>query len=227
LDKPSQVFGVGLNYQFLIVPQFFLKAFLRAAKSDDHNPYRHGFGAHFLRRKGNLDIVVRLMFGFMMSKSDDGNWLGRGHDWDELDYTEFHDLNFLWADVTFIYNWEIFKNFYIGAGGGIGLGWVMGKVYTTESYYEGTPGSPCSGSNYDNCRQCHPSGVSCSSNSCPRDGLKTHPNREKAKVPPVLPALNGVLSLRYDIWRHLSARLTTGIFLPGMWMMDMSVEWLF
>jgi hypothetical protein len=227
-DKPAVLYGVGLDYQFLIVPQFFLKAFLKAAKSDDHNLYRHGFGAHFVRRKGNLDMVVRLMFGFFMSSQDDGNWLGRGHGFDEIDYTEFQDLNFLWADITFIYNWEIAKNLYFGAGGGIGLGWVMGQVHTTESYANGTPGSPCSSTNYDDCSICRP--ISGCASNCTADGCdidKSCPSREKEKVPPVLPALNGVVSLRYDIWRHTSVRLNTGIFLPGFWMMNLSAEWVF
>lgn len=220
LQKPSTLYGIGLNYQFLIVPQFFLKAFLRAAKSDDHNLYRHGFGAHFVRRKKNLDIVVRLMMGFMMSEKDDGNYLGRGHEWDETDYTEFHDLNFLWADVTFIYNWEVAKNFYLGAGGGIGLGWVMGKIYTTAS-------TGCTSSNYDDCTLCRPTNSTCTTSNCDRDSIKQHPDREKAKVPPVLPALNGVFSMRYDIFRHLSARVQAGIFLPGFFMTNVSLEYLF
>lgn len=227
-EPPAAQYGVGLDYQFLIVPQFFLKAFLRAAKSDDHNLYRHGFGAHFIRRKGNLDMIVRVMFGFMMSEDDDGNWLGRGHGFDEVDYTEFHDLNFLWADISFIYNWEVARNLYVGLGGGIGLGWVMGDIYTTESYTNGTVGNPCTSSNFDDCSQCHPAGVTgCTPDGCPRSELKGHPNREKEKVPPVLPALNGVFSLRYDIWRHTSVRLNTGIFLPGFWMTNVTVEWMF
>ncbi len=219
-DRPSTLYGIGLNYQLLVVPQFFLKAFLRAAKSNSHHLYRHGFGAHFVRRKKNLDMIVRLMFGFMMSEKDDGNYLGRGHDWDEVDYTEFHNLNFLWADITFIYNWEVAKNFYLGVGGGIGLGWVMGKVYTTGS--EG-----CTSSNYDNCTACRPAGAVCTSSKCDRDSFRNNPDREKARVPPVLPALNGVFSMRYDIWRHMSARVQTGIFLPGFWTTNVSVEWVF
>lgn len=221
LDTPSTLYGVGLNYQLLVVPQFFLKAFLRAAKSNSHHLYRHGFGAHFVRRKKNLDMIVRLMMGFMMSEKDDGNYLGRGHEWNEVDYTEFHNLNFLWADVTFIYNWEVAKNFHLGLGGGIGLGWVMGKVYTTGS--EG-----CTSSNYDDCTACRPAGADCTSSKCTRDSLKTNDaNREKARVPPVLPAINGVFSMRYDIWRHMSARVQTGIFLPGFWMTNVSLEWVF
>lgn len=225
--KPSVLWTVGANYQFLIVPHFLLAGFLEAAKSPSHNLYRHGFGLHFSRRKKALDMVVRLMFGFMMSSSDDGNWLGKGHDWNELDYTEFHDLNFLWADVTFIYNWEVAKNFFLGVGGGIGLGWVMGKVYTTPSSLNGT-GTPCDRSNYDNCSQCHPSGAQCSSGSCGRASLINNPDREKSgSIPPVLPALNGVFSMRYDFWRHMSARFNTGIFLPGFFSFELSLEWIF
>jgi len=227
VHKPTVRYGVGLNYQFLIVPQFFLHAFTEAAKSSGHNLYRHTFGAHFVRRKKNLDIIVRLMFGFMMGSSDDGNWLGRGHEWDELDYTEFHNLNFLWADATFIYHWEVAKGLFLGLGGGIGLGWVMGSVYTTSSSLNGT-GAPCNGSNYSNCSQCHPSGAVCDKNGCRRSSLENNPDRDKSnKIPPVLPALNGVFSVRYDFWRHMSARLSTGIFLPGLWSLETSVEWVF
>ncbi len=226
-SAPSVLWTLGANYQFLIVPHFLLAGFLEAAKSPSHSLYKHGFGLHFSRRKKALDMVVRLMFGFMMGSGDDGNWLGKDHDWNELDYTEFHDLNFLWADVTFIYNWEVAKNFYLGVGGGIGLGWVMGKVYTTPSSLNGT-GTPCDSSNYSDCSQCHPSGAQCSSSSCKRASLVNNPDREKSgSVPPVLPALNGVFSMRYDFWRHMSARLNTGIFLPGFFSFDLSLEWIF
>ncbi len=226
-SRKTVFYGVGANYQFLIVPQFFLKAFLEAAKSPDHNLFRHTFGLHFVRRKKSLDMVVRLMFGFMMGSQDNGNWLGRGHDWNELDYTEFHDLNFLWADVSFIYHWEVAPKFFLGVGGGVGLGWVMGSIYTTPSSLQGT-GAPCDSSNYDDCSVCHPSGVTCSKSGCPVSELERNPDREKSgKVPPVLPALNGVFSMRYDFWRHMSARLNTGIFLPGFWSFELSVEWVF
>lgn len=227
-SKTSAYYGVGANYQFLIMPQFFLKAFLQAAKSNNHNFYLHAAGAHFIRRKGGLDIIVRVMFGpKWMTEKDDGNWLGRGHDWDELDYTEFHDLQYLWADVSFVYNWQLAKGFYIGAGGGVGLGVVFGKVYTTHSSYEGGS-TDCSSSNYSNCSLCHPSGARCDKNGCERSSIVNNPDREKSKdVPPVLPNLHGVLSFRYDIWRHTSVRLGTGIYLPGFWFMDLSVSWIF
>ncbi len=225
--KPEVLWTLGANYQFLIIPHFLLGAFLEAAKSPNHNLYRHGFGLHFSRRKKALDMVVRLMFGFMLSSKDDGNWLGKGHDWDELDYTEFHDLNFLWADITFIYNWEVAPHFFLGVGGGVGLGWVMGKVYTTPSSLNGT-GTPCDSTNYKDCSTCHPSGAQCSSGSCDRASLVNNPDREKSgNVPPAMIALNGVFSMRYDFWRHMSARFNTGIFLPGFFSFELSLEWIF
>ena len=216
---PKVMYGLGASGMFNIVPHFFLRAFLEAAKSPSYGMYQPAFGIHFVRRKGLMDMTVRVMFGFY--DLADGNYLGRGHDFDETDYTEFHDMNFLWADITWTWHTRLAKRFYLAYGAGIGIGWVTGSVYTT-------PSEGCTRDNYGDARDCKPSGLICDKDGCDRADLKTHPLREKeGSVPPVLPAINALIGLRYDFFRHLSMRFDTGIFLPGFWYVQLGLTAMF
>jgi hypothetical protein len=216
---PKVMYGLGISGMYNLVPHFFLRAFLEAAKSPDYGMYQPAFGIHFVRRKGLMDMTIRVMFGFY--DLADGNYLGRGHGFDETDYTEFHDMNFLWADITWTWHTRLVHRLYLAYGAGIGIGWVTGSVYTT-------PSENCSRDNYGDARDCKPQGLSCDKDGCDRADLKAHPLREKEdSVPPVLPAINALIGLRYDFFRHLSARLDTGIFLPGFWYVQLGVTAMF
>ncbi len=216
------MYGLGLSGGMNIVPQFFLHAFTKAAVRKTYNIYDLAAGIHFVRRKKLMDMTVRVMFGHY--GISDGNWLGRGdHTFAETDYTEFHNMNFLWADVTWTWHTRLARHFYLSYGVGIGLGWVMGKVYTT-------PSEGCTPDNYYRTDMCRPSGLpvdACDGNTCSREALASHPQREREKVPPVLPAINGTIGLRYDIFRHMSVKLETGIFLPGFWFWQLGATFFF
>jgi len=216
---PEVMHGVGASFMYNIVPHFFLSAFTEGAKNKSYGLYQPAFGIHYVRRKKSMDMTVRVMFGFY--HLEDGNWLGRGHDWSETDYTEFHNMNFLWADVTWTWHTRLAKRFYLAYGAGIGLGWVTGTVYTTKS-------SGCTKDNYGDARVCHPPQLinQCTKDGCPRDALKDLHEKEKS-VPPVLPAITGLIGLRYDFFRHLSGRLDTGIFLPGFWYVQIGLTAMF
>ena len=219
----SVMYGLGASAILNIVPQFMLHAFTKAAVNDKYNVYPWAAGIHFVRRKKLLDMTVRVMFGHYGLR--DGNWLGANHNFDETDYTEFHNMNFLWADITWTWHTRIAKGFYLSYGVGIGIGGVIGKVYTT-------PSIGCTSDNYSNVRQgsgCAPSlPAVCDGRSCTRDSLATHPMREQEKsVPPVLPAINGTIGFRYDIFRHMSIKLDTGLFVPGFFFFQLSTTFFF
>ncbi|MFH2007320.1 MAG: hypothetical protein ABI333_12085 [bacterium] len=215
---PKVMYGLGASFQFNIVPQFFLRAFTKAAKNKDFGVYKPAVGIHFVRRKKLMDMTIRVAFGWFMDKKADGNWLGAGHEWSETDYTEFHNMNFLWADISWTWHTRLAKQFYLAYGTGIGIGWVMGKVYTTNSGSSGQCGD--SYSDPSTCRPPDPPGgtpLVCTRDGCTRESLATHPDRQQEKsVPPVLPAINGHIGLRYDFFRHLSMKIEFGIFLPGL-----------
>jgi hypothetical protein len=217
------MYGLGASFMYNFVPQFMLRAFLEAAKSSNYGVYQPAFGIHFVRRKALMDMTIRVMFGFY--DIADGNWLGRGHEFNETDYTEFHDMNFLWADITWTWHTRLAKQFYLAYGAGIGIGWVTGSVYTT-------PSLNCSKDNYGDARLCSPWGSSpttpCTKDGCPRSSLAGFPTREKEKaVPPVLPAINALIGLRYDFFRHLSMRFDTGIFVPGFFYVQLGLTGMF
>lgn len=211
---PTVMYGLGASFMLNIVPQFMLGAFTEAAVNKKYNVYPMAAAIHFVRRKKMLDMKVRVAFGYYGIR--DGNWLGANHDWSEVDYTEFHNVNFLWADVTWTWHTKLAKRFYLAYGVGIGIGWVMGKVYTT-------PSMGCTSSNYHDTRLCKPDNAVCDGSSCTRESLATLTLREREKsVPPVLPAINGHIGLRYDIFRHLSITFDTGLFLPGFFFFQLS-----
>lgn len=215
---PKVMYGLGVSVMYNMVPQFMLRAFLEAAKSKNYGVYQPAFGIHFVRRKALMDMTIRVMFGFYGIA--DGNWLGRGHEFDETDYTEFHDMNYLWADITWTWHTRLAKQLYLAYGAGIGLGWVTGKVYTTPSY-------GCTKDNYSDARQCTPLTVVCTKDGCSREDLAGHPDREKEKVPPVLPAINALIGLRWDIFRHMTMRFDTGIFVPGFFYVQLGLTAMF
>lgn len=217
---PTVMYGLGASFMLNIVPQFMLGAFTEAAVNKKYHVYPWAAGIHFVRRKKLLDMTVRVMFGHYGLR--DGNWLGANHSFDETDYTEFHNMNFLWADITWTWHTRIAKGFYLSYGVGIGIGGVLGKVYTT-------PSIGCTSSNYHDTRACAPSVPAiCDGRSCTRDSLATHPLREQEKsVPPVLPAINGTIGFRYDIFRHMSIKFDTGLFLPGFFFFQLSTTFFF
>jgi len=216
---PTVMYGLGASFMMNIVPQFMLGAFTEAAVNKKYSVYPWAAGIHFVRRKKLLDMTVRVMFGHYGIR--DGNWLGANHDFSETDYTEFHNMNFLWADVTWTWHTKLAKNFYLAYGVGIGIGWVMGKVYTT-------PSLGCTSSNYSDTRACKPDLAVCDGRSCTRASLAGNLLREQEKsVPPVLPAINGHIGLRYDIFRHMSIKLDTGLFLPGFFFFQFSTTFFF
>ncbi len=211
---PTVMYGLGASFMMNIVPQFLLGAFTEAAVNSKYHVYPMSGGLHFVRRKKLLDMTVRVMFGHY--GISDGNWLGANHDFSETDYMEFHNMNFLWADITWTWHTRLAKRFYLAYGVGIGIGWVMGKAYST-------PSSGCTADNYHDTRLCAPVPADCDGTTCTRESLANHPLREQEKIPPVLPAVSGVIGLRYDFFRHLSMKFDTGIFLPGFWYFQLSL----
>jgi hypothetical protein len=209
---PEVMYGLGVTGMFNIFPHALLAAFTEAAKNKSFNAYSWAAGLQFVRRKKLMDMTVRVMFSSY--RISDGNWLGKGHDFSEMDYTEFHNMMFVFADITWTWHTRLAKQFYLAYGAGIGVGYMPGKVYTT-------PSTGCTRENYGDARLCQPSGLpvgSCTKDGCARSALEAHPLREREKsVPPVLPALNALIGLRYDFFRHLSMRFDTGLFLPGFW----------
>jgi hypothetical protein len=219
-EWPEKMYGIGVVGNYNIFPQALLRAFTLAAKEKNFHVHSWAAGLQFVVRwLKKADVTVRLMFQSYGLK--DGNWLGSGHDWDEMDYTEFHTMNFLFMDVSGTGYTKLAKQFYLAYGGGVGLGWVMGKVYTSSSYTNGIAGSACSRSNYSDPSQCHPVGVTCSKGGCKQSDLTSQ--HEKEAVPPAMAALNLHLGLRYDFFRHLSMKFETGLFLPGFWYFQLAL----
>lgn len=198
-------FGFGVEFRQNMVPEFFLNLFMRAA----HEVNTPSYAMKFIYRTKNTDVIIK--GSYWAINAPDGNWMGIGHDWEDMEYTEFKDFRFAWGQVNVMWNQPLITGLYFIYGGGIGAGAVMGDIYTTPAYN-------CTADNWRN------------ATTNPLGGcwhMNNSPEREKEDVPRVMAALEATLGLRYDLFSNVSFKLETGLFLPGFWHLSASVELLF
>lgn len=126
-ERPHYALGVYGHGVF--APSGMLSPFLSA---NSGSVSTGALGAHFTRRKGSLDVVISMDFGWY--SPPDGNFLGAGKD-AKLDthYVQFRGLNVFSADVSFYYNHDLGSRVGLFLGGGIGLGAVLGDVYVINN----------------------------------------------------------------------------------------------
>lgn len=142
----SATYGAGFQLRGIFVPTWFLDMFLDASTGLSSV----GLGAEFIRRKGNLDIVGGLNFGFY--SPPDGNYLGNGKSPAvETDYVDFRDLNVLALDVTFIWHHYFTPWLSMVYGAGLGMGFVLGDVYRISTYQ-----GNCTADNIGDLSRCNP-----------------------------------------------------------------------
>ena len=208
-DDESEIklrkFGLGVEVRQNIVPEFFLNLFMRAA----HEVATPAYSAKFIYRTKTTDVIIKGSYWDI--KAPNGNWMGIGHDWEDMEYTEFQNFKFVWGQINVVWNQPLITGLYFIYGGGIGAGAVMGDIWTTPAYN-------CTA---DNWRDATTNPIS----GCWHSPLD--PEREKEDIPRVMAALEATFGLRYDLFSNVSFKLETGLFLPGFWQVSGSVEILF
>lgn len=140
-------YALGVYGRGVFGPSGLLSPFLTANSGSVNTG---ALGAHFTRRKGSLDVVVAIDFGWYSPPN--GNFLGAGKD-AKLDthYVQFRDLNVLSAEVSFYYNHDLSKRVGVFLGGGIGLGAVLGDVYVINNSE-----TACTADNAGDPQKCYP-----------------------------------------------------------------------
>jgi hypothetical protein len=148
-DDERVLYALGVRGRYLSVPGFLLSPWLQNFQELNSG----SVGVEFTRRKGTLDIVFSLDFGWYTPGGGGTNWLANPPDHTAMldtHYTEFHNLSFLSADVGFFWNKDLTKWLGFTIGGGVGIGVVLGDIWIINSSTACTPG------NVSNTDLCHP-----------------------------------------------------------------------
>jgi hypothetical protein len=180
-------YAVGTRVRGLFVPAWFLEAFMTHA----HSLNSFSWGVDFTRRKGNLDMVIGMDVGWY-GNFKPANWTGN----DESSYpgdtywTEFKGFVFTSFDINWMWNQPLTEWLAFRAGGGVGIGFLAGDYYKTQS-------SGCTAANVDDKRQCYPA---------PGTARK----KEDLKYYRVLPVVSALLGFRFNLHRHFMATVEGG-----------------
>ncbi len=185
---PTEVkWAVGSRLRGLFVPKWFLEAFMTHA----HSLNSFSWGVDATRRKGNLDMVIGMDVGWY-GNFKDANWTGN----DESSYpgdtywTHFKTFVFTSFDINWFYNQPLTNWLAFRAGGGVGIGFLAGDYYKTQS-------SGCTAANVDNKSQCYPL-------------AGTPTKKEDLKYYRVLPVVSALLGFRFTLHRNFVAIVDGG-----------------
>jgi len=139
---------LGVRARYIFVTKAMLSPYFDANTGTQMNSWSVGLEYVYRKPGKHYDIVTSLDFSWL--NVDDGNYLGSGHD-PSLDthYTQFKNLSFISADVSFI-GWHKFTDWFeLRYGGGLGIGYVPGDVLITTN-------AGCTAANARDTTTCHP-----------------------------------------------------------------------
>jgi hypothetical protein len=178
--------GVGARVRRWRVDQRLQKLFF---ENTPGHAREEGGGIEFVRRKGELEIV--LGFGYDSLQANDGFYVEKGGDPTmpgNVDRVEFHDFAWFTGEVTVVGHLELHKLLAFRYGVGLGVGLVRGEIRKTDAV--------------------------CTSDttlsSCADDPNAMTVN-EPADVPPVLPVVNALVGLQLRPFEFLSVNVDAGL----------------
>jgi hypothetical protein len=210
----SARYGLGLRTRVTSIPKWLLGAFL-----DQSVPLTsYTVGLEGFRRTGNFDFVAGLAWQAL--SPSDGNWLGKGNlPSTDTDYVQFKGLGAISFDVGFVLHTALTRVVGVHYGGGVGIGFLTGKVLRTSD------GSAGCGTNPGSAVDCHP--VVCATGPCTESQLAatespfgsdtaTTPSRFKQTLPTVYPIVNLLTGLDFRVPSvpRLDLKVDLGFFFP-------------
>ena len=209
--KPS--YEVGLRARYLMMPKAFMQFLDNGTSLNSAS-----LGAEFVYRRRTFDIVTSVDFSF--TSLPDGNFLAPDHDASlDTHYVQFQNMNFVSADVSFIWYRDILPWLELRWGLGVGLGVVLGDVLITNN------STNCTAATAGDQTKCYPISPTVgpimlnqkdteSKLKQTEDPKKTDvaqdPHRHKVDVPPVLPVVNALFGVRFKFHKHVSGQLEMG-----------------
>jgi hypothetical protein len=211
--EPVVRYGVAVRMpRWVSVPSWFLDLF---TKENVPLSTFSSFGAEFIRRKGDFDIVFGI--GYQNMSPEDGNWLGKGKEASiDTDFVQFRDLSMIGADVAFVQRRMFNRYFGMHYGAGLGLAIVRGEMLRVSNDF-------CNNANAGNEALCRP-------NYCPPEGCNEAQHRLREgnvdggpsdphrfrdnNVPGAVPILNMTLGVDLQLpeLRGFEARLEGGFY---------------
>jgi opacity protein-like surface antigen len=199
----KNIYGVGFEIGNSIIPSFFLDLFTKANHSTYISP---STGIKFIYRKNKIDYILKGTYWYMNLK--DGVYLENGGVWSGADYLRFENLSFYYIQASIYYNKKINKRLNLYYGGGLGFGYVGGKISSTKA-------TGCTIDNYDK-----EENGGCSWSLENKD-------YENLWFPKIMGALEISIGLKYKIEDNIYIKGETGIFLPGFLKITFSIEYYF
>lgn len=210
--KKSDVsYGIGLHVRGIFVPTWFLNLFLQASTPLNSM----GFGAEFIRRKGNFDLVASVDYGFYSPR--DGNYLGKNKNPAvDTDYLQFKNLSVLGFNVHFLWHHYFLKWFSLVYGAGVGLGVVLGNIYRVSNDPD-----RCNQNTFRDANACYPKGMDPARReewlSDPKNqGTSDSDSPNSPKVYketgkwPVIPIVHLLIGVNFKISEQFSVRVDGG-----------------
>jgi hypothetical protein len=207
-------YGVGVRMpRWVAVPSWFLGLFT----AENVPLYTFGsFGAEFLRRKGDFDIVFGI--GYQNMSPADGNWLGKGKEPSvDTDFVQFRDLSMIGVDVAFMQRRMFNRYFGMHYGAGLGVAIVRGEMLRVSN------SDSCNRSNAGDEAACRP--IYCPPEGCNEamhraregnvDGGPADPHRFRDNnVPGAVPILNMTIGVNLQLpeLRGFEARFEGGFY---------------
>lgn len=211
--KPAEhKFGIGLHIRAMFIHPWLLGLFF-----DQSTPLNSmGFGGEFIYRRGTLDIIGSIDFGFYSPK--DGNFLENGKNpATEVDYISFDGLNVLAFSVHFIKHHEILPWMSFIWGGGVGIGIVLGNIFRVSA------GKGCDSETAGDESRCMPNSPTWDPKSPGRwlndpanqgkesdDGPNTPKRWKEDGVWPVVPIVHLLVGLDFKISDQFGVRIDGG-----------------
>jgi hypothetical protein len=183
--------GIGAKFRYVFVPESVMNLFFQHSVGMSSV----GFGADFIRRKGNFDIDISFEYEtitpngcptiadttsscLFVGKSDDPTLAGK--------YSlHFDNLALLGFDVSFIWHTKIIPHVFLRYGAGIGLGFVTGDIKKVE---------------------CNAGSTNLDANTCTENPASF----ETVDKPPVVPIVNLLVGLRVNIVDKLTLNVEVG-----------------
>jgi hypothetical protein len=209
--------AIAVYGRFMFVTNLMLKPYLAA--STQMNTW--ALGLQYIRRYEHFDVVTSVDFSWM--QVDNGNFLSRSNiNTADVDthYVQFDKLSMISADVAIVGH-HAFNNWLeLRGGAGLGIGAVLGSVYTTNdsnqvcnkqtASHESQcyPISPTVGPIYLNQKDTNAK-LNQTTDSSKLDTAQD-PHRNKAFVPPAMGVLDVFMALNFRMQRHLSAQVELG-----------------
>ncbi|MCS6912391.1 MAG: hypothetical protein RMK29_07840 [Myxococcales bacterium] len=234
-DKPREPspHALAMRARWVTVPGWTLDPYL-----DQHTALDGGWsvGLEYLYRRSGFDVVISVDYSWL--NPPNGNFLGKGNrPEDETHYLNFSGLSSLSADVSLIGHWNVLPWLEIRAGGGLGLGGVLGEIHMI------TNNSGCTAENAGDPSRCYPRRGPVSNigpldpnspqtvellerNACPGgDGRLDTPQspcyRRVDTYPMnvrIVPVINTLLGLRFRAHPHVYVHLEAGWRLVGFYL---------